>query len=178
MKPAFLVEGVTEQKFIQLVCGGHPVKIINCNGSSVVVGAIAKRAASLIRLWGGKFFPIIIVVDREDRCESANDFAHGLAQAIREEGVCDSVVIGVADRMIENWMVADPLLWPDHTTPQSVDGLNGLSILRQRLPAYNKSVDGAALLKRSRSREIASRSASFKRLKDQLEIMRCNWLRG
>ena len=177
MRPAFLVDGVTEQKFIQLVCKGRPVKIINCNGSSVSASAIAKRAASLIRLWGGKFFPIILIVDREGRREAAAAFCTALRESIVAEGVNDQVIIGVADRMIENWMIADPAVWPAHEIEDNVDGFGGVGKVKKMMPDYDKAARGAGLLAKSRCSEICRRSESFSALFAQLTALRCAWLR-
>lgn len=177
MKPAFLVDGVTEQKFIQSICKDRPVKIINCNGEKVSVEAIARRAASLIRLWGGRCFPVVILVDRESRNRSASGFCEDLLNAIRAEGIRDEIIVGVADRMIENWMIADPLLWPGADNIEDVDGHHGLSLVRLRCQSYDKAANGHDLLRRSRASEIARRSASFRSLFDQLGRFKCAWLR-
>ena len=177
MKPAFLVDGVTEQKFVQTVCKDRPVKIINCNGDTVTAEAIAKRAASLIRLWGGRCFPIVILVDRESRVESAEAFCAALIAAIRNEGIGDQLVVGVADRMIENWMLGDPDVWPGEPVLADVDGFRGSSEVRQRMPHYGKAANGPILLTRARASEIWSRSKSFRDLADQLTALRCSWLR-
>lgn len=178
MRPAFLVEGITEQRFIQIVCRDSPVKTINCNGSAVQAGAIAKRAASLIRLWGGRYFPIIILVDREDRVEAAEVFRTSLENAIRAEGVADQLVVGVADRMIENWMLANADLWTTAAPPDSVDGFSGSSRLRKLMPAYDKAAHGPDLLSRTRCSELRKRSASFRSLYERLSTLRCRWLRA
>lgn len=177
MKPAFLVDGVTEQKFVQLVCKDRPVKIINCNGDTVSAEAIAKRAASLIRLWGGRCFPIIVLVDRESRGASAEDFCAKLIAAIQNEGIRDQLVVGVADRMIENWMLGDPAVWPDEVVLEDVDGLRGSSIVKQRMPEYGKAANGPSLLQRCRASEISQRSKSFRDFTGQLSALRCSWLR-
>lgn len=177
MKPAFLVDGVTEQKFVQTVCKDRPVKIINCNGDTVSAEAIAKRAASLIRLWGGRCFPIVILVDRESRGESAESFCATLINFIRAEGVEDQLVVGVADRMIENWMLGDPDLWPDAEILDNVDGLHGASVVKQRMPSYGKAANGPSLLARCKASAISVRSRSFRAFAEQLVTLRCSWLR-
>ncbi|TWT23546.1 DUF4276 family protein [Luteimonas marina] len=177
MKPAFLVDGVTEQKFIQTICKDRPVKIINCNGDSVSAEAIAKRAASLIRLWGGRCFPIVILVDRESRGESAENFCATLVDSIRDEGIEDQLIVGVADRMIENWMLGDPDIWPDAEDLDDVDGFRGSSVVKQRMPEYGKAANGPSLLARCKASAISLRSRSFRTFIDQLSLLRCAWLR-
>lgn len=175
MRPAFIVDGLTEQRFVQSVCKNRPVKILNCNGCSVSSGAIAKRAATIIRVWGGKFFPIVILVDRESREQSAADFQDALVSSIRNEGITDILVVGVADRMIENWMLGDPSIWPEEKPMEDIDGFNGLAEVRRRMPNYNKASIGCNLLMNSRASEIAIRSRSFRAIRDQLENIKCKW---
>lgn len=176
MKPGFLVDGVTEQRFVQSVCSNRPVKLINCNGSKVSVEAIAKRVASLIRLWGGKCFPVVVLIDRETRLEAADFLCQSLVDAIREEGIQDQLIVGVADRMVENWMLADPALWPGMPDSENVDGSHGASVLK-RLSSYDKAANGPGILAASRASEIRRRSASFLAFSELLAPLRCNWLR-
>lgn len=177
MRPAFLVDGVTEQKFVQIVCPGRPVKLVNCNGASVSVAAIARRVASLIRLWGGKYHPIVILVDREDRDVSFDVFADDLEEKIRLEGVGDQLIVGVADRMIENWMLADPAVWPGKIISGEVDGTKGSSVIRSYLKSYDKAANGPGILAKSRPSEIALRSPSFRHFSERLARLNCPWLR-
>jgi len=178
MIPAFLVDGVTEQRFVKLVCSGSPVRIINCNGSSVRTAAIAKRVASLIRLWGGKFFPIVVVVDLENRDMTAEAFCCDLERAIRDEGVVDDLVVGVADRMIENWMLGDGRVWSECAPPACVDGCHGASVLKRQIPSYDKAAAGPGLLKRASASEIRRRSPSFDAFVAKLVRLNCRWLRA
>lgn len=178
MPAGFLVDGLTEQRFIQNVCNNKvSVKLTNLNGKTVETTALAKRVASLIRIWKGRYSPIVVVVDREKRSESAKEFAANLLAKVREEEITDNLIVGVADRMLENWMIADPALWPGEDIPDSVDGTSGASILRGYLDgAYDKAANGPQLLKKSRPSEIRKRSASFAELEEQLKPLGCHWL--
>lgn len=178
MAAGYLVDGITEQRFIQLVCKNVSVKLTNLNGKSVATSALAKRIASLIRIWKGRYHPIIIVVDREKRQESAEEFAADLLAKIRLEQIEDVLIVGVADRMIENWMIADPSLWPGQNIPPNVDGTAGASIVKGYLDgSYDKVANGPQLLLRSRPKEISKRSPSFAALRTQLDQVNCHWLR-
>ena len=178
MAAGYLVDGITEQRFIQLVCKNVSVKLTNLNGKSVETSALAKRIASLIRIWKGRYHPIVIVVDREKRNEAAEAFAADLLEKIKAENITDEIIVGVADRMIENWMIADPALWPDKTIPPIVDGTAGASVVKSYLNgSYDKVANGPQLLHRSRAKEICKRSPSFAALFAQLGRLNCHWLR-
>lgn len=177
MPAAFLVDGITEQRFIQLVCKNSSVKLTNLNGASVDASALAKRIASLIRIWKGRFRPIVVIVDREKRDESAESFAASLLAKIREEAITDDVIVGVADRMIENWMLADPVVWPHQTLLDNVDGCAGATTVKKYLKGnYDKAAVGPQLLFKSRPSEIRQRSPSFAALVLKLSPLRCRWL--
>jgi hypothetical protein len=176
MKPAFLVDGLTEQRFIQKICPGAPVKLINLNGNSVSSLAIVKRIASLIRIWKGHYYPIIIIIDREDRDITSDNFCKELYLFIEKENISDQLFIGIADRMIENWMIADPELWPEHQIKDNVDNFSGLSTLKKYMPSYNKAATGPDILKKSRASEICKRSQSFKMLFEKISHIQCHWL--
>ena len=83
--PAFIVDGFTELKIIQNICPGRPVKRTDCNGKDVELDAIAKKIALHIRLLGNRYYPIIILVDKENRNISFEDMAEQLRQKLIEE---------------------------------------------------------------------------------------------
>jgi len=176
MRPAFLVDGVTEKRFVQAICTDHPVKLTNLNGNSVTTAALAKQLASLIRLWKQRYYPVVVVVDLEKRSQSAAEFATDLRVALEQHGIDDLLVIGVADQMIENWMIADPDLWPEQEIPENVDGRSGATVLKRYMKEYDKAANGPQLLQRSRASEIGRRSPSFSALREQLIELECHWL--
>lgn len=172
MSVAFLVDGQTEQRFVQLVCHGNPVQRLNLNGSTVSAEAIAKRAATQIRLWRGRYYPVVILVDLEDRTCGHLALKVAIEQALAAEGISERVLVGVANRMIENWMLAD-------CGPKSlrvVDGLHGCNELRRLFPEYDKAADGPEMLKRARASVIRQRSPSFSDFHDVVAEIGCHWL--
>lgn len=177
MSVAFLVDGVTEQRFVQLICPKAAVKRINLNGASVQTDALAKRISSLIRLWNGKYRSIVVLVDLEKREQAAGDFSRDLLGAIEAQGAAHGVIVGVADRMLENWMLGDIELWPDHEIPDTVDGFAGATFLKKLTNSrYDKAAHGPDLLKNARASEIRKRSPSFASLCDQMPKLKCYWL--
>lgn len=105
--PAFIVDGHTEQGLIGAICSGHPIQRTNLNGKNVTIDAIAKKISSMIRILGNRHYPIIILVDREERNETCNELANQLNASLIKEGINNlDIRIGFADRMIENWIIA------------------------------------------------------------------------
>lgn len=104
-KLGFIVEGLMEKQIIQEVCEGQPVRTFN-NGRDVAPRALAKQAATLIKLMKHAN-PVIIVFDREKRPESCQELTESFLEAIEEYNISrERVIVGVADRMIENWILA------------------------------------------------------------------------
>lgn len=176
MRPAYLVDGITEQRFIQRACVGSPVKITNLNGSSVSAAAIAKRLSSIIRLWKGRYYPVVVLVDLEKRECNPVDFARQILGFVKGAGVDDQVIISVVDRMIENWMIADPLVWADFDLRDNVDGFSGATELKRMMPSYDKAAHGPDILYRSRASMIYQRSGSFRNLRDSIGEVGCAWM--
>lgn len=176
--PAFIVDGHTEQSFIGKICPGKPVQRTNLNGNGVTIEAIAKKVASLIRLFGNRHYPIIILVDRENRNESANELCGLLQNALENEGITDQDLrIGFADKMIENWILADYKLIDDiENKPKSTDGLSGASVIKKIKGSYNKVIDGVELLGKIDKPTVYNASPSFKNFVDSLNGVECNYL--
>lgn len=181
--PAFIIEGHLEKLFLSSICPGRKVLKLEVNGRDVALEAIVKRIESFAVLFHGKYYPIIIVFDREGRSESASNIAKLVLERLKEKRPSDAFIVGVADRMIENWILADwgnlkqsishlPSL-PTHAT----EGVNGKAILRRLLGSekYSATIQGPKLLKQARATEIEKQSASFKAFKEQL-LFDCAWL--
>lgn len=181
--PVFIVDGEHEQRFLQRICGTTcVVRQLSCNGKQVSVEALAKRAATLLRLLQNKVSPpFIICVDLEGRQCRFDDFADQIKRAIlRNDGICvshENLIVGVSDRMTENWIVAGDHI-DGHSAPANVDGMNGAAWLKQRLPHYHKTTLGVELLSQARASEIRLRSASFRHFHDAIQSrLECHWLR-
>lgn len=176
MAAAFLVDGHTEQRFIQRVCPRSPVQRLNLNGSSVSAEAIAKRAATQIRLWGGRCHPIVVLVDMETRALTHEEFSEQLGDFILAQGIHDDVRVCVAKRMIENWILGDADVLGWDAAPENVDELHGANVLRRVLGDYDKAGDGPELLVRARPSLISLRSPSFHHARSVLQGLGCAWL--
>lgn len=181
-KPAFIVEGQTEKLFLSSVCAGSPIRTLELNGKDVALDAIIGKIESLSVLLKGRFSPIVVVFDREDRELSADGIAQKVADALSARRPSDRYVIGVADRMIENWILAD---WESlrvsipelPATQPRTEGINGKAHLRSLLGArgYSATIDGPKLLRKARASFVQRTSSSFGALKRQLSVP-CRWL--
>jgi hypothetical protein len=183
--PAYLVEGDLEQKFIQKLCPGCPVRKINCNGDDVSLEAIGKRVGTLGRLLHKRHSPLIVVFDREGRTETAQAIEVNLSEVLKEEAIQVPVVIGVADRHVENWILADYETFAGSARIsrglplRSFEGKKGKSAIKKALGSnrsYVETIDGVAWLIAARPAVVAQNSPSFKRLAEALVSLECRWL--
>jgi hypothetical protein len=181
--PAFLVEGHLEKKAVQRICPDRVVRLLQCNGDNVALQAIAKRVTTHCRLFGGKYHPLVVVIDREEREQSAEDISAELLSLVKKEGVTDEIIIGVADRCIENWIIADtetvvarcPGIKPGWGN--KIDGFDGKSALRRAYSIYHETTVGVDLLSNCRPRKMKA-SPSFNRFVQQILHIKCRWISG
>lgn len=181
--PAFIVEGQMEQRFVQRICQGRPVRLLNCNGDDVSIRAIAERLRLQLSFLKN-YYPVIIIFDRERRNETCEEIEEKLLALLIEFGwSIENIIVGVPDRTIENWILADPAALAagiDGTVPKkNHEGTFGKNVLRSILGAegYGETTTGVHLLGRVRPRVAAENSASFARFLGKLEI-ECWWLQS
>ncbi len=179
--PGFLVDGHMEKKFVQKVCPGKVVRILGCNGKTVKMSAIAKRVATHCRLLKGKCYPIIIVIDRESRVQNCQEIRDELLQEIKSHNINDDIIIGVADRMIENWILADFSTIKSSFKVKGQlqgcqDGCHGKKIISEHLEQkYHETTMGVQLLSKCRVSAMKN-STSFNAFISQLKDVKCPWL--
>lgn len=180
--PVFLIDGFTEKLILQKICPGVKINLINCNGSSVSISAIAKRVSSLIRLMNNRHYPIFVLIDREDRAETADIIASQLEKEIRNTGIKDDLRIGICDRMIENWTLADwasfklnAKLAEDTIAPAGCEGLSGKGLVKKLYPGYQETTDGVGFFLKADPNVIYENSVSFRNFVKQTEDINCFW---
>lgn len=184
---AFIVEGRAEQKIIQRICPGAKVMILECNGDHVQVSAIAKKIASLVRTCGNRHHPIVIQLDREERSESAEQFASCIVEGLVEHAIdTNQLRIGVSDRDLESWILyatdehGKYARDCQHSNADQHEGSSGAHVLTKRLAVagrgYHKTTVGVDMFCRISANALASKSASFRRFFEQLDLD-CYWLR-
>lgn len=181
-EPAFLVEGHMEQSIIQRICPGKTVRLIGCNGDGLAISAIVKRLDSQIRLMKN-FHPVVIIFDREKRRMSASEIVEEVSRQLVDLKHGGRFIIGVPDREIENWILAD---WQsvqekfgyESQLKVSSEGCNGKSTLKSMLPKgerYNETSLGLSLFLSLRATNIYNASESFRSFFDCIDF-KCDWL--
>jgi hypothetical protein len=182
--PAFLVEGDLEQKFVQNVCPKSPVRRINCNGKTVVISEIAKRVGTLGRLLHKRHSPLVVIFDREKRSESCEEIERIFRTSLEQEDIDVPVLVGIPDRDIENWILADFETFVNVTNIEKptaeirFEGKKGKSEIRKLLPpkkTYVETTDGVAWLRKCRPTKMIC-SASFDRFAKAMKEIPCWWL--
>jgi hypothetical protein len=182
-KPAFFVDGFTEMRVLQSICPTGVIRRLNMNGKDVKVSAIAKAVYMQYKLLGNKCYPIIVLIDREQRQATYEAIAQELCSEIEKLGMpLDQFHVGVCDRMIENWILADHelLLEKFGRVTHTADGEHGKGALRNlftRDRPYQETVHGVELLLAASATRIAQRSASFASFVNQIPVQ-CAWLAG
>jgi len=182
-RPAYLVDGQTEQNIIRKLCPKQPVKLIGCNGETVCLKEIAKRISTHINLFNNNYYPIICLIDKEKRQETLKAIERDLLNHLKELGhETENIIIGIADRMIENWILAD---WKNFTTYYGIkakcpkacfDGIGGKGFIRKNVDFYNETTDGVDLFVSSNPQTIYIKSPSFKTFIDKIEGLDCYYL--
>ena len=106
--------------------------------------------------------------------------ANELEEKIKAKRKDEDIRVGVADRMIENWILAD---WERsigniEEKPTLTDGIHGSGKLKHHLGTYDKRTNGVNLFKKCRSKIIYENSPSFKHFADKIKDINCFFLKG
>lgn len=148
--PAFLVEGQMEQKIIARLCPGQPVRRIGANGDHVAIAAICDRVETLIRLFGNKHYPIIVIFDREKREADCDHISNTVVSTLHHRGLNDhDIRVFIADREFEDWILKDPDSICQHfdiPKPTNIGkGKSGLAKLIEPACQYHETTIGVEL---------------------------------
>jgi hypothetical protein len=178
INPAFIVDGFTERNIIQNICPGAPIRRTDLNGKDVSLEAMAKKIASLIRLLNNRYYPIIILVDKESRKISCKEMISKLETSIKSEGINNlDFRVGVADRMLENWIIAD---WDKLQTkkgkPSGTDCINGGAKLKELIGSYGKTTDCVDMFLNADVKKMYKNSPSFKIFADKIADINCDYI--
>ncbi len=121
--------------------------------------------------------------DLEKREITFEEMALQLRNEIENQGVNNiDFRIGVADRMIENWILAD---WDtlmlnlnlSEGKPEFTDGIGGKAKMKKLIPDYGETSDGVNYFLKANSSIIYENSPSFKHFVDQLKDLKCYWMK-
>lgn len=172
--PAFIVDGFTEKNIIDRICPNRPVRRTDLNGKSVTLDKIAERLETYIRLFNNKYYPIIIIIDKEDRQQPCEEIIKYIMDKLNIAGFKnDDIRISIADRMIENWLIADTRIFTEKEKPTKIDGVNGSSILKKKYGSYSKSTDCLKIINNFNPEIAYKNSPSFKYFVDLLDNIDC-----
>ena len=180
MNPAFIVDGFTEQIIIQQLCPNRPIKR-SINGKDVSLKRTAAEIVTIIRVLNNRYYPIVILTDREKRPDDFLTVATALKREIDEQltskNIAADIRVGVADRMIENWLLADAEALDNPLgIPTETDGFGGKGLMKKIMPTYSETVDGPALFFKADALKMYENSPSFKHFVNQLEDLNCPYL--
>ncbi|MCZ8102993.1 MAG: hypothetical protein O9972_34510 [Burkholderiales bacterium] len=177
MGVAFIVDGQLEKRVVQRLCNSAPVRVTNMNGRNVEISAIAKLICSFLDLFRGRYFPVVIVIDREARDQSSEQIEAEIKVRVSEYGHdVQGIIVSCADRMIENWIISGTSSYRGHDISCELmdhgDGCNGKSIVRQILGGcnvtYSETTVGVDLFCSMDFEKAAGRSESFNRFRSQM----------
>lgn len=172
--PAFIVDGFTEKNIIDKICPNRPVRRTDLNGKSVTLDKIAERLATYLRLFNNRYYPIIIIIDKEERQQPCEEIISYIKGKLNDAGFNnDDIRISIADRMIENWLIADTRIFSEEEMPSKIDGINGASLLKKKYGNYSKSTDCLKILKEFNPKIAYQKSESFKYFVDLIDNIDC-----
>jgi hypothetical protein len=170
-----LVEGHLETHFINLTFQNPIVMRPFPNGRDVSADLIIEAIEERLETIDGTLKRVLILFDRENRNETAASLAQKVRNALQKYSVSRSIYIGVADRMAENWIVADVgrmrIEFGDLDYSYEGDGTNGKSTLRKLNGGQDAGFrDKAALLKRCSAQTAANNSPSLHDFLQQIDF--------
>jgi hypothetical protein len=181
---AFIVEGQLEQRVIQLVCPGKKVVLLGANGDDVKAATICDRIATQFRLFSNRYFPIIVILDREKRAQTCAEFEAELQTELSGRGIDPTQFLFlISDRDFECLFVAHLTLEGEFVATgcpitKDIDGIDGESEVRLRLSnrgvRYHKTTTGVDLFKKIRPSIISKKSANFRKFQSQI-VTFCTW---
>lgn len=102
-----LVEGHMETHFVRSTYANAIVQRPFPNGRDVALEIIVECIIDALETVGGGIYRIIILLDREQRTLESCDIAAFILSSVRSAFPTRRFFVGVADRQIENWIVAD-----------------------------------------------------------------------
>lgn len=178
--PAFIVEGRMEQLIARRICPGQPVTKIGCNGNSAPIEVVAKFIAAQIRVLNNRYYPIIIVFDREDRDMSCDKIKNDLLNILHDSyNFSDQDIrIFIADRMTEDLYLADiESIVRHYNLPPYADqlfqGKGGLSRLLNSHMQYHETTLGVEIFFVVNHRRVADTYPHWSDFLETVEELIC-----
>ena len=126
-----------------------------------------------------------MIFDREGRDATVTDIKTALLGLLKAEGIETDTILGVPDRMLENWILADfetfcRLANVERTLfNPATEGTAGAAALKKLLPTgvpYVKTIHGVEWFIASNPEVMKQNSASFRQFGDEMKPLSCRWL--
>lgn len=165
VKIAALVEGHTETHFINATFPKPHFQRPFPNGKDVSLDLIAESISDALEVVGGEIDAILVLLDREGRAITAQDMAVELSGKLKKLGCNRKIHIGVTDRHLENWILADQEAIREKFQREDFfyagDGTRGKAILESVAGYAMSPIDKARLLKSCSAIRAKTRSQSL-----------------
>lgn len=176
MTMAFIVDGQLEKLAVQRLCPDAPIRVTNLNGRSVNISALAEKIGTLLKLYGDRYYPIVVLVDREDREASSEQIESDLLGELVKQGFDpEPLIIACPDRMIENWIVAGKSSYKEaviEVPAGGSDDFNGKKHLKKYLAVigvtYGETTIGVQLFCAIDAKCACESSPSFARFRRKI----------
>lgn len=170
-----LVEGHLETHFVNSSYANAIVQRPFPNGDDVDLDLIIESINDQLETVGGDISKVVIMMDREGRDQSAKDIASHVGDGVSKANPNRSIYVGVSDREIENWILADEELMASSFSLKSYkykyEGNKGKSILRDISGGVDLGYrDKAKILKSCVASRVASNSSSFEQFQSSFDF--------
>ena len=161
-----IVDGRAEEEFFKATLPGCRTRRNLCNGRDVPLERIARDIITSCESFAEPISAIIAKIDREQRNESRAEIFLTLSDLIADKVRPRLVILAIADRCLENWILADVDKMKELSGLEAYsydyEGRQGKPILRNVLSAGDiPFIKTARLLAGSNSDCIRRNSASF-----------------
>jgi hypothetical protein len=171
---AALVEGHTETHFVKAAYPRAIVQRCLPNGKDVHIDLIIETIHDRMEILGGDIKKVIIIFDREGRIETAEQIHSYVREKLNK--LCNNrkFYIGVSDKQIENWIVADNeylrKIYNKIEYQYPGDGTSGKEILKKLHGTDQAPGDKAKMLKLTTPSKSKQNSLSLANFIDQIDF--------
>jgi hypothetical protein len=169
-----IVEGQTEAHFVKATYANALITRPFPNGEDVAVEVIVDAVTDTVETVCGHISKVLVLLDLEKRSVSANDFLNAILSALSQNCSGRQFYIGVADRQIETWILADVHTMRQRFDPEYVypgDGCGAKKLLHKLSEGIVRAPrDTANLLKSCSAERALSNSPSLRALIDQIDF--------
>jgi hypothetical protein len=176
---AFIVEGQMEQRIVQRACPGTPVRRIQCNGDHVSLDRLCDFIETQVRLLVNRYYPIVVVFDREGRAESPKQIQAFILDRFAKAGMsAQDIRVYVADRETEDWYLMDIEAICQHYDVRSrgrdYRGKGGLSALLEPVHRYHETTIGVDIFFKISKAKVAKCCPMFSALRNTALQIGCD----